>query len=50
MYARVDFVYDNENNLALIELELIEPELWFRNNPKAATLLAETIFNSIKSR
>ena len=50
MYARVDIVYDNENNLALSELELIEPELWFRNNPKSATLLAETIFNSIKSR
>ena len=47
MYARVDIVYDNKNNLALSELELIEPELWFRNNPKAATLLSETIFNSI---
>ena len=50
IYARVDIVYDNKNKLALSELELIEPELWFRNNPKAATLLAETIFNSINYR
>ncbi len=50
IYARVDIVYDNKNKLALSELELIEPELWFRNNPKAATLLSETIFNSIYPR
>jgi hypothetical protein len=31
--------------VVLTELELIEPELWFRNNPLAAELLAKTIQN-----
>jgi glutathione synthase/RimK-type ligase-like ATP-grasp enzyme len=43
IYARVDIVYDNNNKPSLSELELTEPELWFRNYPKAAELLAEEI-------
>ena len=43
IYARVDIVYDNNNKPSLSELELIEPELWFRNYPKAAKYLAEGI-------
>jgi glutathione synthase/RimK-type ligase-like ATP-grasp enzyme len=43
IYARVDVFTDNDGILALSELELIEPELWFRNNPKAANLLALAI-------
>ena len=43
VYARVDIVYDNNNKISLGELELIEPELWFRNNPNSAKLLAEEI-------
>ena len=43
LYARVDIAYDNNNELSLVELELIEPELWFRNNKKSAKLLAEEI-------
>ena len=43
LYARVDIAYDNNNELSLVELELIEPELWFRNNKKSAELLAEEI-------
>lgn len=43
LYARVDIAYDNNNELSLVELELIEPELWFRNNKKSAKLLAEKI-------
>jgi len=43
IYARVDVVYDNNNKLSLSELELIEPELWFRNYPRAAEKLAEEI-------
>ena len=39
-YARVDIVYDNKNEISLVELELIEPELWFRNKEEAANLLA----------
>ena len=43
IYARVDITTDNNNKLAIVELELIEPELWFRNYPKAADFLAEGI-------
>ncbi len=43
IYARVDIFTDNEGEIALSELELIEPELWFRNNSKAAILLASAI-------
>ena len=50
IYARIDIVYDNNNKPSLSELELIEPELWFRNYPKAAELLAEEIFNLISSK
>lgn len=39
-YARVDIIYDNQDELALIEIELIEPELWFRLFPAAAEALA----------
>ncbi|NER13400.1 hypothetical protein GWK08_08125 [Leptobacterium flavescens] len=42
-YARVDIFTDNDGNLALAELELIEPELWFRICPNAAKLLAAYI-------
>jgi glutathione synthase/RimK-type ligase-like ATP-grasp enzyme len=41
IYARIDIVRDNSGNLSLCELELIEPELWFRNNPSAADSLAK---------
>ena len=50
MYARVDIVYDNSNKLSLSELELIEPELWFRNNPTSANLLAQEISSLISSK
>ncbi len=43
IYARVDVFTDNNDELAIAELELIEPELWFRNNPKAADELAKGI-------
>ena len=42
-YARVDIIWDNSGNLAVSELELIEPELWFRLNPNAAQKLAEHV-------
>ncbi|TCL01686.1 glutathione synthetase-like protein [Roseivirga ehrenbergii] len=41
--ARVDIIRDNNDELAIIELEMIEPELWFRLNPKAADVLANCI-------
>jgi len=45
-YGRADIFYDNNNELAIGELELIEPELWFRNNYEAAYMLGEVIKNS----
>lgn len=44
IYARVDIIWDNEDKLAISELELIEPELWFRHNHEAARQLAKAIF------
>ena len=40
IYARVDMVWGDDDHLLLGELELIEPELWFRRNPTAANNLA----------
>ena len=42
-YARVDIIWDNFRELAVSELELIEPELWFRLNPNAAQKLAQHV-------
>tara|TARA_B100001093_G_scaffold178873_1_gene171434 strand:+ start:22936 stop:23853 length:918 start_codon:yes stop_codon:yes gene_type:complete len=50
IYARVDLIYDNKKNISLGELELIEPELWFRNNTKSAKLLAKKISNLVSSK
>ena len=50
LYARVDIVWDNDDQLALSELELIEPELWFRLCPEAADVLAEGIFDLINRK
>ena len=43
IYARVDIFTDNKGDIALAELELIEPELWFRNYPEASNVLASAI-------
>lgn len=43
IYARVDVFEDNSGKIALSELELIEPELWFRYHPNAAMVLAKGI-------
>mgnify|MGYP001193829639 CR=1 FL=1 len=40
IYARVDIILDNNNRIALSELELIEPEMWFRFCPSAAENIA----------
>ena len=44
-YARVDLFYDNNGKIALGELELIEPELWFRRRPESAVLFANELKN-----
>ena len=43
LYARVDIVNDNNGNPAVSELELVEPELWFRRNHPAADVLAKGV-------
>src|SRR5690606_19523494 len=43
LYGRVDMVRDDDGRLAVMELELVEPELWFRLEPSAAGRLAEGI-------
>lgn len=43
IYARVDIIEDNIGELAILELELIEPELWFRHHKPAALALAKGV-------
>ena len=43
MYARVDLVRTNDNRFALMELELIEPALYFRFDKNSANRFAEAI-------
>lgn len=43
IYARVDIIEDNHQKLSIAELELVEPELWFRFNNNAANVLAKGI-------
>jgi len=42
-YARVDVIWDNADRLCVSELELIEPELWFRKYPAAEEMMADAI-------
>ncbi|MDB4533373.1 hypothetical protein N9242_00770 [Vicingaceae bacterium] len=43
VYGRVDVTWDNDNNLALVELEIIEPELWFREASKSPEMFADAV-------
>lgn len=42
-YGRADFIWDEDGNPLLSELEIFEPELWIRNNPSAALNFAQGI-------
>jgi hypothetical protein len=46
LYARVDVV-ESDAGLQVMELELIEPTLWFRWHPPAADLLAASIVSQL---
>lgn len=46
-YARVDVMWNNDDQLAVSEVELVEPELWFRECHKAADVLAEEVLERI---
>ncbi|NOT46152.1 MAG: hypothetical protein HOP17_00180 [Acidobacteria bacterium] len=41
LYARADFVRDSNDEFALMELELIEPALYFRMDPRSPELFAK---------
>lgn len=43
VYARVDIIYNHDNAPCVSELEIVEPELWFRHHPPAASALAGQI-------
>ncbi len=43
LYARVDLIKDQSDEWNLGEMELIEPELWFRLNPESAKSLSHAI-------
>jgi len=43
LYARVDIIIDNNQKLAISEIELIEPEFWYRFNKLSATKIAKSI-------
>lgn len=43
LYARVDLMCDDQGDWCLSELEMVEPELWFRFHPDAAHRLAQAI-------
>ena len=47
MYARVDAVRDDTGALSIMELELVEPELFFRFHPPSADVLAEALVDAL---
>lgn len=49
LYARFDMLQDAEGQLRLIELELVEPSLFFRHGPGAAEVLAEGLLRRARS-
>ena len=47
VYARVDVMWNNENEPCVSELELVEPELWFRTNQDGALAMANAVYDFI---
>ena len=50
LYSRADFVRTRRNTFALMELELIEPALYFRMDPKSPGRFAEAFDEMMKGR
>jgi glutathione synthase/RimK-type ligase-like ATP-grasp enzyme len=48
-YGRVDMVRDESGRYVVMELELVEPELWLRDHPPAAMAFAEAIARAARS-
>ena len=49
LYARVDFLRDNNGALRLSELEMVEPSLFFRHSPTAAARLADALCRRLRN-
>ncbi|MBM9538495.1 ATP-grasp domain-containing protein [Desulfobulbus alkaliphilus] len=47
VYGRVDMLQDQQGHWMVMEIEIIEPELWLRYHPPAATALAQAIAESL---
>jgi glutathione synthase/RimK-type ligase-like ATP-grasp enzyme len=47
VYGRVDLVRDADGRPRIMELEIIEPELWLRFDPPAAQILAEALSETL---
>ncbi len=50
LYARCDFLTNTQGQPWLIELELIEPSLFFRHDPQSATRFAEAIIEHCRQQ
>jgi len=50
VYGRVDMVRGNDGRQAVMELEVIEPELWLRHHPPAAEAMADGIAAYVRER
>ncbi len=50
VYARVDVMWDNNARPVLVELEMIEPELWMRKQPQSARLFADAVAEMLNKR
>ena len=49
IYARVDIIWNNEDELCIGELELIEPELWFRFHEPSVDQCAQAVIDYMKT-
>jgi glutathione synthase/RimK-type ligase-like ATP-grasp enzyme len=50
LYARIDFVRDEQDDFCLMELELIEPALYLRMDKRAPQFFAETVDKWLKDK
>jgi len=48
LYARTDFLFDDDGAPRLTELELVEPSLFLRHGPSAADRLAEALLRRVR--
>ena len=47
-YTRIDLCRNNKGKWAVVELELIEPEIWLRRSESAADMLVDALLKQWK--